>query len=213
MRQQMRYLRLPLWLVLAAMMVVTFDAGAAASTPSARVPVPAAHVASITDVFTPSARPDGQVPPATRAIDLEPVDGLPLSYAERDSLVRLALGLVGVPYHFGGTTPDRGFDCSGLVGYVLSRLELDVPRLAYQQARVGSAVARSELRPGDLLTFGRDSISHVGIYIGNGRFVHASSVARRVIVSPLDRPASALIRPLHGARRLLVAIASPNTGV
>lgn len=213
MRQQFRYLRLPLWLVLAAMMVVALDAGAAASMQSARAPDPTASAASRPDVFATSVRPNGSSPPATRALDLEPVAGLPLSYTERDSLVRLALALVGVPYHFGGTTPDRGFDCSGLVGYVLSRLALDVPRLAYQQARVGSAVARSELRPGDLLTFGRDSISHVGIYIGDGRFVHASSVARRVVVSRLDRPASALIRPLHGARRLLVGIASPNAGV
>jgi hypothetical protein len=146
-------------------------------------------------------------------IELVPAAGYPLSHAERDSLVRFALALVGVPYYYGGTSPDRGFDCSGFVGYVLSQIHLPVPRMAYQQARVGSAVERSQLQPGDLLAFGRDSISHIGIYIGDGKFVHASSVAKRVIVSRVDRASSQLVRPLRGARRLVIAATPGIPGV
>lgn len=105
---------------------------------------------------------------------------------------------------FGGTSPERGFDCSGLVRYVLEQLHIDLPRLAARQANVGEPVGRDRLRPGDLLAFGEtDSITHIGIYAGDGRFIHASSVAGRVIVSPLSRPKSPQIRPLQGARRLL----------
>ena len=126
--------------------------------------------------------------------------------ALRDSIVRIAQAQLGAPYVFGGASPGRGFDCSGLVRWVLAQVHLRSPRLAAQQARIGKPVAQTLLRPGDLLTFGeRDSITHVGIYIGDGRFVHASSVAGRVIVSPLDRPRHELIKPLVGARRLLAA--------
>jgi cell wall-associated NlpC family hydrolase len=69
---------------------------------------------------------------------------------------------------------------------------------------VGAPIGRDRLQPGDLLTFGAGKkVSHVGIYLGDGKFVHASSVAGRVIVSPLDRAPSRLIRPLSGARRVL----------
>jgi cell wall-associated NlpC family hydrolase len=128
--------------------------------------------------------------------------------ALRDSIVRLTLAQVGTPYEFGGTSPD-GFDCSGLIRYVFSRLYLTPPRTARQQARIGAPIQRNRLRPGDILTFGKgDSVTHIGIYVGDRRFVHASSVAGRVIVSHVDRPPSELIRPLKGARRLL-AISDP----
>lgn len=124
--------------------------------------------------------------------------------ALRDSIVRIAQAQLGAPYVFGGTSPTHGFDCSGLVRWVFEQVDLRSPRLAAQQARIGKPVESAGLSPGDLLTFGeRDSITHVGIYIGDGRFVHASSVAGRVIVSPLDRPPHELIKPLIGARRVL----------
>lgn len=122
----------------------------------------------------------------------------------RDSIVREALMQVGTPYVFGGMTPQDGFDCSGLVRYVFTRFRLEPPRTAARQARIGAAVHRGQLRPGDLLTFGiGDSVTHIGIYVGHGKFVHASSVAGRVVVSRVDRPPSELIRPMKGARRLL----------
>lgn len=124
--------------------------------------------------------------------------------ALRDSIVRIAQAQLGAPYVFGGASPGGGFDCSGLVRWVLAQVHLRSPRLAAQQALIGNPVEQSLLRPGDLLAFGeRDSVTHVGIYIGDGRFVHASSVAGRVIVSPIDRPRHELIKPLVGARRLL----------
>jgi cell wall-associated NlpC family hydrolase len=133
----------------------------------------------------------------------------------RDSIVvSVVRNQIGTRYVLGGTTPKSGFDCSGLVKYVMSALHVALPRTAAQQARMGLALGRdtTELRPGDLLTFSRTkdgSVSHIGIYIGNGRYVHASSVAGRVIESPLDRPASPLIRKWRGSRRVVAG--APTT--
>src|SRR4051812_21126204 len=95
----------------------------------------------------------------------------------RDSLVALAKAQVGTRYKRGGTSP-KGFDCSGLIKYIMAGLNLDVPRTARQQATVGLAVNKDTARllPGDLLTFGKTKkgVSHVGIYVGDGRFIHAS---------------------------------------
>jgi cell wall-associated NlpC family hydrolase len=125
----------------------------------------------------------------------------------RDSVVAAARAQVGRKYKTGGTTPDRGFDCSGLIKYVLATFKIDVPRTSREQSRIGSAIPRdtTQLQPGDLLLFGKPKagVSHVGIYVGNGRYIHASSVAGRVIESPLDRPPSPLIKPLKSARRIL----------
>jgi len=127
----------------------------------------------------------------------------------RDSIVQMARAQIGTKYKFGGGTPEKGFDCSGLVKFVMAALNLDVPRTAKQQAKVGLAIIKdtSRLLPGDLLTFGRGkkgAVSHVGIYVGDGRFVQASSAAGRVIETPLDRPASPRIKVWRGARRILV---------
>lgn len=124
----------------------------------------------------------------------------------RDSIVARARAQVGTRYVRGGADPSRGFDCSGLVKFVLSALELDLPRTARQQATVGQVVARTKeaLKPGDLLTFGSaKGVDHVGIYIGNGRYIHASSVAGRVIESPLDRARARRVKAWRGVRRLL----------
>lgn len=130
-------------------------------------------------------------------------------HAFRDSLVALAKAQVGTRYVRGGQSPERGFDCSGLVRYVMAGLHVGLPRTAAQQASTGFAVERDadHLRPGDLLTFGKGKrgVSHIGIYIGNGRYVHASSIAGRVIESDLDRPASPLIKNWRGVRRLVIA--------
>ena len=131
----------------------------------------------------------------------------------RDSIVAIARAQVGRRYLPGGATPKRGFDCSGLVKYVLQSMHVDVPRTAIAQARIGSRIPRdtNALRPGDLLMFGKpkDGVSHVGIYVGHGRYVHASSVAGRVIESPLNRPPSALVKVLKSVRRVLAVRESP----
>jgi cell wall-associated NlpC family hydrolase len=128
--------------------------------------------------------------------------------ALRDSVVQMAKAQVGTRYRMGGTTPEKGFDCSGLVKYVMAALKLDLPRTAKQQAKQGLAVTKdtSRLLPGDLVTFGKtkkSSVSHIGIYIGDGRFIHASSAAGRVVESSIDRPYSPLIKIWRGARRML----------
>ena len=126
----------------------------------------------------------------------------------RDSVVAVARAQIGTKYRFGGGSPEKGFDCSGLIQYVMGALRLNVPRTAKQQAKSGLAIKRdtSRLQPGDILTFGKGkkgSVSHVGIYVGDGRYVHASSVAGRVIESSIDRPFSPLIKVWRGARRML----------
>jgi cell wall-associated NlpC family hydrolase len=126
----------------------------------------------------------------------------------RDSiLVSVARTQIGTRYVRGGQTPLRGFDCSGLVRYVLGGLNISLPRTAAEQAEVGLPMGldTTSLRPGDLLTFGKTKrgVSHVGIYVGNGRFIHASSAAGRVIESELARPRSPLIRPWKGTRRVV----------
>ena len=123
-----------------------------------------------------------------------------------DSMVALARAQIGRRYRFGGSTPEHGFDCSGLVRYVLAALHISVPRTAHEQAHSGLLVARdtSQLRPGDLVTFGsKHRISHIGIYVGGGRFVQASSKAGRVIETPLYRRLVAGVKPWRGARRLV----------
>lgn len=127
----------------------------------------------------------------------------------RDSVVQMARAQIGKRYRTGGQSPERGFDCSGLVAYVMSALNLHVPRTARLQANEGLAVQKDTtlLLPGDLLTFGKrknkKDVSHIGIYVGDGRYVHASSVAGRVIESPINRPPSPLIKAWRGARRIV----------
>src|SRR5689334_8954831 len=126
----------------------------------------------------------------------------------RDSLVAVARAQVGTKYRLGGGSPEKGFDCSGLIQYVMGALRLNVPRTAKQQAKAGLAIKRdtSRLLPADILTFGKGkkgSVSHVGIYVGAGHYVHASRVAGRVIESAIDRPYSPLIKVWRGARRML----------
>jgi cell wall-associated NlpC family hydrolase len=93
-------------------------------------------------------------------------------------LLDRAKTLLGMPYRPGGTTP-RGFDCSGFVKFVFNSIGVDLNRDSRSQSRQGDKVALDDLKPGDLLFFAtrgvRRGISHVGIYLGEGQFIHASS--------------------------------------
>lgn len=96
--------------------------------------------------------------------------------AIRDSLVSLTRLQLGVPYRRGEASPEEGFDCSGLSKYVMARFGARLPRTSHEQALFGRKIERNiaALKPGDLLTFGHGRrVSHVAIYIGNGRYVHA----------------------------------------
>ena len=101
----------------------------------------------------------------------------------------VAIAQLGAPYRYGGTTP-RGFDCSGLVYYVYRRVGIQVPRSAREQYRFAQPVPLDELLPGDLVFFKRTfhSVSHVGIYAGNARFIHAPSKGRAVSYDSLNNP-------------------------
>jgi cell wall-associated NlpC family hydrolase len=94
---------------------------------------------------------------------------------------------IGAPYRYGGAGPEA-FDCSGLVAYSYAKAGVDLPRTAAQQFAIARPVPRRDLRPGDLVFFrlsGRD-VSHVGIYAGDGRFVHAPQTGGRVRIEDLD---------------------------
>ncbi|WCM97857.1 C40 family peptidase [Acidovorax sp. GBBC 1281] len=98
-----------------------------------------------------------------------------------------ALGLVGTPYRYGGNTPEGGFDCSGLIGYVYkSRAGIAPPRTVAQLSDFGLPVESGDLRTGDLVVFGAGRPTHAGIYVGEGRFVHAPSTGGEVRMDRLD---------------------------
>ncbi|MFN5582754.1 C40 family peptidase [Gemmatimonas sp.] len=125
----------------------------------------------------------------------------------RDSIVLKAKGSVGTRYKLGGTKPGSGLDCSGLVRYAMSMLDLALPRTAQKQAQFGKAVPKdvAALKPGDVLTFGRGKrISHVGIYVGDGKMIHASTSQRRVVETTITKR-SPLIRQWKGVRRFVDA--------
>ena len=105
------------------------------------------------------------------------------------TVLQRALALLGTPYRWGGTSPDNGFDCSGLVGYVFrNALGIELPRVSREMAQTGDLISdRAQLNEGDLVFFGRrGQVDHVGIYLGEGRFVHAPSTGKDVMVSSLE---------------------------
>jgi cell wall-associated NlpC family hydrolase len=102
-------------------------------------------------------------------------------------VIQTARSLVGTPYRYGGTTP-QGFDCSGFIGYVYKKAaRLSLPRTTEELARTGRPISPSELRPSDLVYFEIERKSlHAGIYIGNGKFIHAPSSKGKVNIQRLD---------------------------
>ena len=99
-----------------------------------------------------------------------------------------AVGLVGTPYRYGGNTPDSGFDCSGLIGHVYkTRTGMTLPRSVAGLQHWGQPMSADEIRSGDLVFFGRGEVpTHAGIYVGNGRFVHAPSTGGTVRLDQLS---------------------------
>jgi cell wall-associated NlpC family hydrolase len=129
--------------------------------------------------------------PALRLIEPPPTLG--------ERAATIALKAVGVPYRWGGASPTSGFDCSGLVYWTYGRLGVDVTHSSYALYEQGRRVPRSRIRPGDVLFF--YGLGHVGLYLGNGRMVHAPETGRSVEV--VDLRESYYGRGFVGARRLV----------
>ncbi len=122
----------------------------------------------------------------------------------RDSLVRLTRQQVGLKYTLGAVKPGLAFDCSGLVKWVMAAFDLHLPRTAAEQARLGIEVPKdtTQLLPGDLLFFGRGKrVTHIGIYVGEGKYVHAANRRKGVIESDVSPSNS---RWWKGARRVIM---------
>jgi cell wall-associated NlpC family hydrolase len=123
-------------------------------------------------------------------------------------LVLNAMGFLGVPYRRGGNSADTGFDCSGFVRAMYEQtIGLVLPRRANEQAAATQAIDRQDLQPGDLVFFNtmRQAFSHVGIYVGEGKFIHSPKPGAQVRVE--DMGVSYWARRFDGARRVQSAAA------
>ncbi len=121
-----------------------------------------------------------------------------------DRIAHTALSYVGTPYRYGGETPS-GFDCSGLTSYVYRRYGYELPRRAEEQMKIGEKISKSRLVPGDLVFFKLSWMGnyHVGIYVGEGRFVHSPSSGKAVEIQRLD--SDYYKKKYHTARRIVAA--------
>ncbi|WON84475.1 C40 family peptidase [Chromobacterium haemolyticum] len=118
-------------------------------------------------------------------------------------LLLQAMSLLGVAYRFGGNSPENGLDCSGFIRYVFQKsLKVNLPRTSAEMARVGKSINRSELVPGDLVFFNTRgfSYSHVGMYMGNGKFIHAPRTGKNIEVANINQ--SYWNGRFNGARRV-----------
>ncbi len=128
---------------------------------------------------------------------------VPAAQAERSETLLQALLALGVDYRYGGNSPVTGFDCSGLVAYVYREAwGIRLPHNTRAQSEAGVPVSLAELQPGDLVFYDTEKrpFSHVGIYMGNGQFVHAPKSGARVRVESLE--SSYWTRRFNGARRI-----------
>ena len=163
-----------------------------------RLLLPALLIA-LTCALPAAAAEDGDI-----TIGDEPVPTLQRYTHAVTELMDEAMGYLGIRYRRGGSTPETGLDCSGLVMNVFrNAIGLDLPRTAKEMSRVGESVKRQELKPGDLVFFNtmRRTISHVGIYLGNGQFVHSPSRGGKVRVE--DMADSYWAKRFTGARRVI----------
>lgn len=135
---------------------------------------------------------------------LEPVVAGEKSAQADPDLIRYALSLIGVNYKYGGKSPETGLDCSGFVGHVFRQAAgLSLPHSALALSRIGRKISVAELQPGDLVFYRTlpRAFSHVGIYLGENRFIHASSNSTgNVMISSMTEEYWA--RRFNGARRL-----------
>ena len=121
----------------------------------------------------------------------------------RYKLVKIARSFLGLPYRWGGMSERRGVDCSGLVKILFGKLHVQLPRSSRQQIQSGQEVSVDKLEMGDLVFFssGGETPNHVGVYVGDHRFLHAEKKAGRVIITDLSQPW--YVKHFLGARRVV----------
>ncbi|MDF0734063.1 C40 family peptidase [Pseudomonas entomophila] len=139
--------------------------------------------------------PTQQVAVRSRPANAAKAPGLPvaaMSPKQSSEVLSRAVNVLGTPYRWGGSTPGKGFDCSGLVKYAFNDVaDVDLPRTSNAMAQGhGVKVARDDLKPGDLIFFNIKSrrVNHVAIYLGNDRFIHAPRTGKRVSIDSLEKP-------------------------
>ena len=110
------------------------------------------------------------------------------SQDEAGDLIMNAMSLIGLSYRFGGNSPTQGLDCSGFMQYIFKRsMGITLPRTSAEMASVGQQVVRANLKPGDMVFFGSGGrVSHVGMYIGNDRFIHAPRTGRDIEITSMN---------------------------
>jgi cell wall-associated NlpC family hydrolase len=125
-----------------------------------------------------------------RTKESRPADTTALASSDvGDSIALLALSMIGVQYRYGGAHPREGFDCSGLVYYAYASNGLSVPRTSQDQFTAARKIPLAQAAAGDLLFFqDQENLSHVGIYLGDGRFVHAPSSGDTVRIARIEAP-------------------------
>jgi len=110
------------------------------------------------------------------------------SNKDKKAVINAAKKMLGVRYHYGGTSPAKGFDCSGLVQYSHKAIGIQLPRTTGQQYKASKPIAKKFLAPGDLVFFKTAvsrAVSHVGIYLGNNLFIHAPSSGKKVKINSM----------------------------
>jgi hypothetical protein len=126
-------------------------------------------------------------------------------------IILQAMSLIGVRYRWGGNTPETGLDCSGFIRHVFQQsANVVLPRTAYAMSQIGKSIGRDELQPGDLVFFNtlRRQFSHVGIYLGDNRFIHAPSTGKTITVTNMNH--RYWTSRYNGARRVNQEAFSPT---
>jgi LysM repeat protein len=137
---------------------------------------------------------------------------LEMAYTTSSELEQVAFNYLSTPYRFGGNSR-KGIDCSAFVQQVFREVEVDLPRSAREQFRVGSKIDREQMQKGDLIFFRTYAKypSHVGIYLGDGKMIHASSRSRRVVVTSIDHPYYR--KRFIGAKRITLLDSEPADSI
>jgi hypothetical protein len=166
------------------------------------------RVASLASGRTGAASATSATPFATQLADAQSAG----SSEGGQKVVDTAKKYLGVPYVWGGTDPAKGLDCSGLVQQVYGELGYDLPRVSRDQAKVGTAVpSLDQARPGDLLAF-NSPVTHIGIYVGDGKMIHAPKPGEKVRIEDVYDTPTAIRRVIGADAATSAASATPAAG-